>query len=146
MWKIESIAALAALVILAGIDIKKRKVPVRVLTVLTVTVILYRMIYREYGVWQYVWGLVPGMVFCGISYVTRQALGYGDSWMILILGIYLGITDVILLLLAAFSLAAAFSAVCLAHGYIVRPQKVQKQKEFAFIPVLAVSYLGVLLL
>lgn len=144
MWKIESMTVLAILAVLAGVDVKERKVPVRYLAVLTFAAVLYRMMFREYGVWQYVWGLVPGVVFSGISYMTRQALGYGDSWMILILGMYLGITDVIRLLMTAFFLAAAFSAVCLVQEYITRSHR--RRREFAFIPMLAFSYLGVVLL
>lgn len=154
MWKIENTAVLLILVVLSGIDIKKRKLSVRVMAALTLAVLLYRMVYREYDIRQYAWGLVPGALLLGISFITRQALGYGDSWMILILGVCLGITDVIRMLMTAFSLAAVFSMVCLAWEYMKGQDTAygrksmgnMKKREFAFLPMLALSYLGTVLL
>ena len=84
-------------------------------------------------------GAMMGLLFLGISKVTEEALGYADSFLILTLGILLGIWKLLIVLLIAFSLAAVFSAM----GLIVR--KFSRKAAIPFFPFLTVSYAGVML-
>ena len=43
-----------------------------------------------------------GVLFLGFSWATRERMGYGDSWAILILGIFLGLWGLLEVLAAAF--------------------------------------------
>ena len=45
---------------------------------------------------------IPGIVLGIISWITREAVGYGDVWIITLLGIYLGIWDTVTLVCIAF--------------------------------------------
>ena len=49
----------------------------------------------------------------GIAYVTDQAVGYGDGWLLAALGVYLGIWAVLEVLIVAWGLMAGAAAVCL---------------------------------
>ena len=54
-------------------------------------------------------GLLVGLAFVLVSRVTREQLGYGDSWLLCILGAYLGTWNLLALLCTAW-LAAALAA------------------------------------
>ena len=85
-------------------------------------------------------GAAVGGGFLGISKFTNEALGYADSLWIMALGIFLGVWDLLLLLLLAFSLSALFTGV----GVVWK--KFSKDFSIPFIPFLAVSYAGVILM
>lgn len=78
--------------------------------------------------------------FLMLSKWTREGLGYGDSWMILILGISLGLWDILLLLSIALTCSGILAGILLIKG------KWSKKVSFPFIPFLMVGYVGVLYL
>ena len=81
-------------------------------------------------------GGCTGIVFLLISRASGEAFGYGDSILILIIGVFLGFWNLLYLLLGAFSMAAVFSAVMMIkHGF-------SRKSSFPFVPFLAAAYLG----
>ena len=80
-----------------------------------------------------------GLGFLAVSKVSGEALGYGDSILITILGIFLGFWNILSVLMAAFLLAAVFSAVMLARRGFTR------KSSFPFVPFLAAAYIGAVL-
>lgn len=77
-----------------------------------------------------------GAVFLLLSRITGEAFGYGDSILILVMGSFLGIRNMIYILTAAFTLAAAVSIVLLAS------RKFNRKSSFPFVPFLAAAYIG----
>lgn len=77
-----------------------------------------------------------GIVFLLISRVSGESFGYGDSILILIIGIFLGFWNLMYLLLGAFSMAAVFSAVMMIK------HRFNRKSSFPFVPFLAAAYLG----
>ena len=106
---------------------------------MTIGVVVFSLFCGD-DIWMRMAGLALGGICFLFSYCTREALGYGDSWLILILGIYLGIGKALVLLTVAFLLAGL---VCLV-GLLWK--RWQRQQTIAFIPFLTVAYVGVLLL
>ena len=43
-------------------------------------------------------GCIPGILFIICGYMTRHAIGYGDGWMFMIIGMCLGIREIVLVL------------------------------------------------
>lgn len=84
-------------------------------------------------------GAVGGLFFL-VSRVTREALGCGDSFVIMILGLFLGIWDVLYLLMLAFWMAALFAAAQ------IMIKRFSRKTAFPFIPFLALAYVGVMML
>lgn len=79
-------------------------------------------------------GAILGVVFLGVSKVTKEGIGYGDSLLILIMGIYLGIWNLLGILAGAFTLSALFAVVFLVYrGF-------DRKAGYPFIPFLLVSY------
>lgn len=101
---------------------------------------IVQIIFRSQAVEHTVGGFIIGFIFMGISWITKEALGYGDSFLIMIIGIYIGIWNLISVLLISFLFAAAYSM-----GSLVRHRFCRK-KVLPFIPFLTVGYVVFILL
>lgn len=126
--------------ILAGvsvIDLRTRKIPVCLLAVLNLLVIILQLYQLSGGrgdVVLIIEGMGVGAAFFLISRVTEEGIGYGDSWMILILGIYLGVWELLEVLAGACFLLAVASAACLTV------KKMSAGCSLPFIPFLTAGY------
>ena len=80
-------------------------------------------------------GAGVGILFLLVSKVTREGFGYGDSWAILALGIYLGLWGVLDVLVGTFCFLAVAALVCLTA------KKMSRKHTIPFIPFLAAGYL-----
>ena len=76
-------------------------------------------------------GAAVGVGFLWISKVTDEAFGYGDSILIIALGLYL--------LMAAFGLSAIFSMV------MMKRQNFQRTTTMPFVPFFGAAYVVLLL-
>lgn len=81
-----------------------------------------------------------GILFFFISKYTREAIGYGDSWIILLLGIYLGLWDLLWLLSIAFTVTGVLAVFLLAF------RKCSRKITIPFVPFLTLAYVGVMYL
>ena len=86
-------------------------------------------------IWLILGGVGVGILFLAVSRFTGESMGYGDSWAILILGIYLGLWELLTALTGAFFLLAAVSAAGLAA------KKMSKRLRIPFYPFLTAGYL-----
>ncbi|MEG0227865.1 MAG: prepilin peptidase [Lachnospiraceae bacterium] len=122
----------------AGMDMKWRAIPVGWLGMGSVGVVVFRLL--STGENQTLWwlGTAIGIVFIGISRMTDEGLGYGDSWMILLLGSFLGFWKLLSLLGIAFLLSGGMAALCIGK------KKWNRKQALPFIPFLAVGYMMVL--
>ena len=85
-------------------------------------------------------GTIPGILFLILSCTTREGIGYGDGWVVLILGVVFGLwKTVCICMIALFGMAcAAMIGMSVLHW--------NKKKRLAFVPFLAVGCLGVVLI
>lgn len=93
MWgikMIEYIWALIFLLICSISDLRERKVNVGVCIISGLVGIGVNFIRKVHSVAELLFGAVIGMTFIGISIITRQRIGLGDSFVILALGLILG--------------------------------------------------------
>ena len=140
MHTMTQISGLIILVVLAVIDVRRRQVPVWSLFVLLFLAVICRVLIHRVTVWDALAGAAAGMVFLLISKITGEGFGYADSALIFILGIFLGFQKLFVLLATAFFLAAVFAGVGLLTG------RFSRKHAFPFIPFLAFSYVGLLLI
>lgn len=137
MW-ISRMAALIVLFILAFIDIRRREIPVSILIAANISVLIYYFINKEMNIYLIIGGAGVGFFFLGISKVTREGIGWGDSWGILILGMYLGLWKLLIVLTAAFFFLAVFAAAMLYR------KKMSRRCRLPFFPFLTAGYLTLL--
>ncbi len=120
-------------------DCKKREIPVVLLILLGVVVLLSLFLCREKSLLARAGGAAVGLLLFLISKCTKEAIGYGDSWLILILGVYMGGVEVLEVLFVASLAAGICSLVVLwKAGW-------KRTTTIPFAPFLSIAYLGVML-
>jgi leader peptidase (prepilin peptidase)/N-methyltransferase len=82
--------------------------------------------------------LLPGVIFWAISYVTREKVGYGDGWVLLMIGLFIGAAKCIAVLVAAL----LAETVCLI--LLLAMRKIHRDDEVPFVPFLLIG-LGVIM-
>lgn len=137
MWWIGRTAGFCILLILSWEDIRTHRVPVKLLICSNIAAVMYHLFFRQMNIWVMIGGAGVGGLFLLLSRVTKEGIGYGDSWAILILGIYLGIWKLIEVLCVTFAVLGLFSAVILCR------RKMSRKCTLPFFPFLAGGYLAV---
>ena len=122
------------------LDWKSKELPVWLLVLYSGVSVSLTLLCREESWESVAAGLGLGAVFFLISKVTKEAVGYGDSWLILLLGARLGIEKVLWLLFVA-SLGGVF--VSLLYLWMHRWNR---NATLPFVPFLTLAYLGVMFL
>lgn len=115
-------------------DIRKREIPLWLIAVGGLLAAGLGFFSEKHSIMLMIAGALVGMVFVGISKVTEEAFGYGDSLMIAVAGVYLGFWNVLGLLVWAHVLAALFA------GYILIRKGIYKGVSFPFVPFLLAAY------
>ena len=87
---IGGLIAFVYLLILTVQDVRSRMVSMWLLIGGIAAALLYQIAWGNLTLFECMAGAVIGIGFVGISKVTREGIGYGDSILILALGIYLG--------------------------------------------------------
>ncbi len=82
--------------------------------------------------------LVPGAVFFLLGLVTGEKVGYGDGWVLLMIGVFLDFPRCFLILLAGLLIESAVALVLLVF------KKSKRDKEIPFCPFLLLG-MGVML-
>ena len=105
--RIEQGLVLTLLGIAGVIDWKKREIPIWLLVIFSMVVLCFAIFGEEVSVVYRLVGLAFGGVLFVVSKITKEAIGYGDSWIITLMGVHLGIMQVLQLVLIASLLSAA---------------------------------------
>ena len=137
MCKIVNVMVGICLMAAAYRDWKTKQIPVGLLLLTTLFVLLLLFTVIKDTLWSTLGGIGIGLCFFVISKVTGEAIGYGDSWILLLLGFYLGgkpLLEVIFLASFAACLFALFRS--MARGW-------NKGQTIPFVPFLFMGYLGV---
>lgn len=140
MCKIADLVILILLVICAFHDWRRKEIPVLLLAGMSVVVALFSILCQTESVGLRIGGAVIGIALFIISKCTKEAIGYGDSWLILLLGIHVGGLRVLQILFAA----SFVSAVCSLFYLWKRHWK--RSATIPFVPFLALAYLGEMIL
>lgn len=80
-------------------------------------------------------GLLPGLVCCTLSWISRQSLGYGDSALITVCGVSLGAPGCLHVLFTAFLFSGVYGLIWIS---------VRKRSRKAAIPFVPFLFLGLL--
>lgn len=138
MREVDKLIGIGILAVLAVQDYRKRKLSLVVLTVLLIAAVCFRA-YGGESISGWILSILPGVMFFLISYITREGIGYGDSYVILILGVYFGVWDTVGICFVAVFFMAFLSGI----GMMMWNWK--KTKRLPFLPFLAAASLGVMI-
>jgi len=125
---------LCILAVCSYIYIRIHKIPVGLLIFWGIFVLVCHIVLKEIDIWLIAGGAAAGLLFLAVSKATKEALGYGDSLGILILGIQVGLWELLELLLVTFFLLAAFAGMALWR------KKMTGQCVLPFFPFLLAGY------
>lgn len=120
---------------LSLMDYKIRKVPRDVLISCMAGAVIYRLVFVRIDWRLSLAGALVGGIFVGISKLTKEAIGYGDSFAIVILGVYLGLWGLLEVLASAFLVLGILGIVT----FVLRKQR--GNWALPFFPFLTVGYL-----
>lgn len=135
MYEVSQIGCGVYLCMLSVIDIWTRRLPVWILGAGGIAA----------GIWCACQGKLPpilslagaavGLVFIGVSKITEEGFGYGDSILILVLGTYLGFWNLLGVLVGAFVMSAVFAIAALSF------HRFNRNTGYPFVPFLCLSYI-----
>ena len=140
MCEIEQVIVAVLLMVMAYRDLRTKQVSCLSLVIMAILVVVLRMLFVEDTIWSTLGGVAVGISFFFISKYSRESVGYGDSWLILSLGVLIGGKKVMEVIFLASFMAALFS---LGYGLV---RGWNRKNTIPFIPFLAMAYVGVVLL
>ena len=120
-------------------DVRSRRLPIVLLLCGLGAASVYQILFGTIPLAFSLAGAAVGVGFLAVSKVTGEAIGYGDSFLILELGIYLGFWNLLYLLMISFTVAAVFAMAVLVIRHFKR------KTVFPFVPFLLTGYVAVLL-
>ena len=113
---------------------KRKKIPVYMLIILAAAGIISNFTVGEFDIEKRIIAMLPGMILLIVSMITKQQIGYGDGMIILIMGLYIDIDDILSIVLSSF-LLSSIAAIILMTVF-----KKKKNFEMAFSPFLLIGY------
>ena len=122
------------MVVLAGIDLKTKQVPVLMVILLGVGCAIYRL-WVGTGFWEMAAGAIPGALLLAIAVCSGESIGIGDGLVLFVLGVFCGASQAVAMLGMALFLVAVLAGVLL----IIR--RAGRKTELPFLPCLAGGYL-----
>ena len=137
MCKIAYFIVLVLLVICSVIDWKKKTIPVLLLMMLGMVAAISAFLCADVSIKLRIGGVLMGIAFLIVSRFTKEAIGYGDSWLMLFLGMQLGYIQTISLLFVSSMLAAVASL------FLLWRHKWKRNATLPFVPFLTISYFAV---
>lgn len=140
MCQIADWMVLALLVGCAICDWKWREIPLYLLIVMSIDVLILAIGCGGLSLGLRLGGAFIGVLFFIIGKCTKESIGYGDSWLMLLLGVYLGAMQLLQLLFIASVVAGVMSL------FLLWKKRWKRTVAIPFVPFLVVGYLGVVFL
>ena len=141
MLEIIKIVVLGVFLLIEGIrDLQKHKVSMITVMIAGILGVIFQFgIIQENGL-KIIGGILIGIVLLSLAKITREKIGYGDGWIFVVTGIYMGFRNNMYLLLLSLFLASLVSICLLVF------KKVNKKTELPFVPFILPGYLLLLVI
>lgn len=148
MWEIgvEGISSIMCTGILLGLSVEDlwfRRISKTMLVIgmaLALAYSGYCTVKLSVPVWIYGAGLLTGCFFLLLSSITKEAVGYGDSMLICMLGIYLGLWKLLAVLAAAWCMLAGAAMFHLIH------RRMSRKSALPMVPFLTAGYVCMIII
>lgn len=140
MRELADAVMLLFLIVIAYRDWRTRRIPVVLLLILTILAVVFQFTIFHEEIERILGGVLIGLGLVIVSKRTKEAIGYGDSWLILILGIYVGSVKVLEIMVSAGFGASLFSV------WKLYQSRWNKRIRIPFAPFLAAAYVGAIYL
>ena len=118
-------------------DWKKKTIPLWMLVILGMTAVVSTLLCHTLSAWERALGVILGLLLLLVSKCSKEAVGYGDSWILLFLGLHMGGMKMLRLLFLASATAGIWSF------FFLWRRKWNKDATLPFLPFVVLSYIGV---
>lgn len=129
--KINYLFTISFLLCCTFFDIKTKKIPAWLLLLFTVFGLLPVIQNPEDPFWL---ALIPGTVLLALAYCTKESIGFGDGFIVLILGLFIGYRKCLSAVIVGFLLTSVFSAILLIG------KKASRKSRIPYIPFLTAGF------
>ena len=116
-------------------DIKRKYIYYESTIILTIVIILFQFInitILNHNLIQYILSFIPGIIMILLSFITRENIGYGDSILLAICALCVGIWNGLFIIMCSFIYSAIFSLFLLLKGR-------KKTDTIPFVPFIFIS-------
>lgn len=134
MLTIEKAGGFLFLGLMSLFDIKSKRLPDVSVILSLVSAVLVRIAFKGLPLKSYVAAMVVGVTFMLISYFTDEKIGYGDSLVILFIGILLGFENLLFIIFSAL-------VMCLVTGVVmIIVNDGRKDLTLPFVPFMFAAF------
>ena len=131
--------ALLFILICAVYDCKTKEIPVWIITLFgTIAIIIMAASGNKEDVMPVIYAFVPGAFLLLLSLCTKESVGYGDGFVVLVIGLLVGFAPCVSAVCAAFVLSGIFSF------FLLILHRINVKSRLAYMPFLAAG-LGVVI-
>lgn len=117
-------------------DIKNRTVSGAALIVFGILSLIYMLVCRDIDRYGILYSLLPGAFLLAVSLCSKESIGYGDGFLLLILGAFMGFEICFMTAVSGFLLSALTAVV------LLMAKRVNGKSRMPFAPFLTLG-LGV---
>lgn len=115
-------------------DIKERKISLKIIIFLDLMGILIRLYQNNLFSVETLLCIIPGIVLLNFSLLTKEKIGYGDGLMMVALGLYSTVPEIISVFLVSIYIAGIVGILLMLFF------KKKKNFELPFIPFMYMGY------
>ena len=128
-----SVLILFVLIIASVRDIVCKEVDIREIMALITLMVVYIFMDDTFKMINSIWGLLFGLLLIVFSKLSKQALGFGDAIVLLVLGVGFGVYRVIYI----FMISLIISSVIAIIFFLLK--KVGRKTQLPFIPYITIA-------
>lgn len=122
------------LIAVAAIDIAKKRIPIWVLGLLGATGVVLRVYQENLFKIELIYSIIPGLVLVGICLISDEIIGYGDAFLVVVVGIFSNWRLVCGTILISTTMCGMVGLV------LMLLLKKKRDYEIAFVPFLLAGY------
>ena len=116
-------------------DVRSKKVRVIEIIIFGIVGLIIDFSIRPYSFLSILGGVMVGLMVYLFSVLTKEKIGKGDAFVVMVTGLYLGFQNTLLLVWLSTILAAVIGSI------IIRKNNVNTDFEIPFVPFLLMGYL-----
>lgn len=116
-------------------DIKTKKVSVRLAVLAGLTAAGMWMFFSEMEFGEWIFGILPGLCLLLLGKVTGEAIGYGDGAAVIVCGMFLGFRDCVGVLMLGLFLT------CPVSLFLIVCRRATRKSRMPFLPFLLAGYI-----
>ncbi len=140
----EAIGLLGLLGICGYEDIKAKKIRIVVVNIFAIFGVVMHLLFQRLSVWNMIGGAFIGAALILLAYLSKEKIGYGDGFLFVATGIYLGFWNNLALLMLSTGLLSLYAGIRLLIGKL-KKEGTQIQ-ELPLIPFVLIVYIIALII